>query len=76
MLVEYDLFIIDYSSVSFDFLYMKKFVIFYYFDVKKFFRKGILRSIKDIFIGDIVYIEKELIFLIEDNIKNFKNMEY
>lgn len=76
LLVEHDLLITDYSSVSFDFSYMKKPVIFYHFDVKKFFRKGILRSIKDTFIGDIAHTEKELISLIEDNIKNPKNMEY
>ena len=54
---------------------MKKPVIFYHFDVKKFFRKGILRSIRDTFIGDIAHTEKELISLIEDNIKNPKNMK-
>ncbi|MDU3184730.1 MAG: hypothetical protein E6678_01700, partial [Staphylococcus epidermidis] len=31
---------------------------------------------KDTFIGDIAHTEKELISLIEDNIKNPKNMEY
>ena len=34
LLVEHDLLITDYSSVSFDFSYMKKPVIFYHFDVK------------------------------------------
>ena len=75
LLVEHDLLITDYSSVSFDFSYMKN-LSFSIILMSKIFRKGILRSIKDTFIGDIAHTEKELISLIEDNIKNPKNMEY
>src|SRR5699024_3056368 len=35
LLIEHDVLITDYSSVSFDFSYMKKPVIFFHFDVEK-----------------------------------------
>ncbi|MGW7859280.1 CDP-glycerol glycerophosphotransferase family protein [Staphylococcus xylosus] len=65
LLIEHDILITDYSSVSFDFSYMNKPVIFYHFDVDQFFRKGILRPIEETFIGDIIYNENELIKRIE-----------
>ncbi|SUM33873.1 galactosamine-containing minor teichoic acid biosynthesis protein [Staphylococcus gallinarum] len=65
LLIEHDLLITDYSSVSFDFTYMNKPVIFYHFDVKRFFRKGILRPIHETFLGDIVNDEKSLVTLIK-----------
>lgn len=68
LLIEHDILITDYSSVSFDFSYMKKPVIFYHFDVDRFFRKGILRPIAETFIGDIAYNETELLNKIEKTI--------
>src|SRR5690606_38546481 len=59
-----------YSTVSFDFLKMDKPVIYYHFDVRRFFRKGILRPIDETFIGGIAYTEEEMIDLIEDRLKN------
>lgn len=69
LLINHDLLITDYSSVSFDFSYMNKPVLFYHFDVAHFFRKGILRPINDTFIGDIAYSENELIYNIEAALK-------
>ena len=70
LLIEHDLLITDYSSVSFDFTYMNKPVIFYHFDVKRFFRKGILRPIHETFLGEIVSDETSLVKLIGDYIKS------
>ncbi|PNZ71895.1 CDP-glycerol glycerophosphotransferase family protein, partial [Mammaliicoccus stepanovicii] len=70
LLIEHDLLITDYSSVSFDFTYMNKPVIFYHFDVERFFRKGILRPIHETFLGDIVYEEKNLIERINNAVMN------
>lgn len=65
LLMEHDILITDYSSVSFDFSYMKKPVIFFHFDVEAFFRKGILRPVEETFIGDIAYSENEVLNKIE-----------
>lgn len=70
LLIEHDLLITDYSSVSFDFSYMKKPVIFFHFDIERFFRKGILRPVEDTFIGEVVYNKTELINNIERMIKS------
>ena len=51
--------------MSFDFSYMKKPVIFFHFDVERFFKKGIFRPIEETFIGDIVYDEKEVLDKVE-----------
>lgn len=77
LLIEHDLLITDYSSVSFDFTYMNKPVIFYHFDVERFFRKGILRPIHETFLGDIFYDEKKLVNQIYDYVINdtFKKVE-
>lgn len=69
LLVEHDILITDYSSVSFDFSYMKKPVIFFHFDIERFFRKGILRPVEETFIGKIAYNKSELINNIEKLIK-------
>lgn len=75
LLIEHDILITDYSSVSFDFSYMKKPVIFFHFDIEKFFRKGILRPSEETFIGEIAYneneIAKKLEHLIENNDLNY-----
>jgi len=68
LLIEHALLITDYSSVSFDFTMMKKPVIFYHFDVKRFFRKGILRPIDETFLGGIANTEEEVIGLIEEHL--------
>ncbi|NYN97113.1 CDP-glycerol glycerophosphotransferase, partial [Salmonella enterica subsp. enterica serovar Typhimurium] len=61
-------------SVSFDFTLMNKPVIYYHFDVRKFFRQGKLRPLFQTFIGDIARTEDDLIDLIESQIKlNFKS---
>src|SRR5699024_2823222 len=65
LLIEHDILITDYSSVSFDFSYMKKPVIFFHFDVDKFFKKGILRPVEETFIGDIAYNEDDILAKIE-----------
>ncbi|TCT19881.1 CDP-glycerol glycerophosphotransferase (TagB/SpsB family) [Melghiribacillus thermohalophilus] len=64
------LMITDYSSVSFDFNYQGKPVIFYHFDFRQFFSKGILREKDETFIGDIVNNEEQLIRAIEYYINN------
>ncbi|KFN90523.1 GgaB family minor teichoic acid biosynthesis protein [Tetragenococcus muriaticus 3MR10-3] len=70
LLIEHDLLITDYSSISFDFSYMNKPVIFFHFDVERFFRKGILRPVEETFIGKIAYNKNELIDNIERAIKS------
>ena len=65
LLIEHDILITDYSSVSFDFSYMKKPVIFFHFDVDKFFKKGILRPVEETFIGDVAYKEDDILAKIE-----------
>lgn len=70
LLIQHALLITDYSSVSFDFTVMKKPVIFYHFDVGRFFRKGILRGVEETFLGRIGKEEDELVTLIEERIKS------
>ncbi|ANU10221.1 teichoic acid biosynthesis protein [Planococcus antarcticus DSM 14505] len=77
LLIDHALLITDYSSVSFDFTLLNKPVVYYHFDVDRFFRKGILRPIEETFIGGIGSYEEELITIIEDRIKSdFANFEY
>ena len=64
------LMITDYSSVSFDFNYLSKPVVFYHFDFNRFFKNGILRPVKETFIGEIATNERQLIHLIENYIKS------
>ncbi|MGO1923786.1 MAG: CDP-glycerol glycerophosphotransferase family protein [Jeotgalicoccus sp.] len=74
LLIDHSLLITDYSSVSFDFTLMNKPVIYYHFDVRKFFRQGKLRPLFHTFIGDIARTEDDLIDLIEQQIKlNFQS---
>src|SRR5699024_975307 len=70
LLINHALLITDYSSVSFDFVMMNKPVIYYHFDVKRFFRNGILRPIEETFIGEIAYTEEDLINLIKERLEN------
>jgi CDP-glycerol glycerophosphotransferase (TagB/SpsB family) len=65
LLIENKLMITDYSSVSFDFNYMSKPIIFYHFDSDTFFKNGILRPIEETFLGDICKTEEAIIDSIE-----------
>ncbi len=74
LLIDHSLLITDYSSVSFDFTLMDKPVIYYHFDVRKFFRQGKLRPLYQTFIGEIARTEDDLVNLIEQQIKlNFQS---
>lgn len=76
LLIMSHLLITDYSSVSFDYSFMKKPVIFFHFDYKRFFRKGILRPVSDTFLGSIVYDVKSLIDqIIEYDANNYLEKE-
>lgn len=66
LLIEHDILITDYSSVSFDFSYMQKPVIFFHFDVDQFFKKGILRPVEETFVGAVAYNENEILAKIEN----------
>lgn len=70
LLIDHDILITDYSSVSFDFSYMKKPVIFFHFDINRFFKKGILRPIDETFVGSTAYNENELLSKLEELIHN------
>lgn len=65
LMLESNLMITDFSSVSFDFNYMSKPIIFYHFDQDQFFANGILRPIEETFLGDICKTEEEVIDAIE-----------
>lgn len=69
LLLESSLMITDYSSVSFDFNYMSKPIIFYHFDQDRFFANGILRPIEETFLGDICKTEDEIVDAIEYYLK-------
>lgn len=76
LLIRHALLITDYSSVSFDFTLLDKPVVYYHFDVDRFFRRGILRPIDETFIGGIASHEEELVSIIEDRIlHNFANFD-
>lgn len=70
LLMATHLLITDYSSVSFDYSFMKKPVIFFHFDFKRFFRKGILRPMKETFLGSVVHDSNALIDQIIEYQKN------
>lgn len=70
LLIESSLMITDFSSVSFDFNYMSKPIIFYHFDQDSFFGNGILRPINETFLGDICTNENEIVDTIEYYIEN------
>lgn len=68
LLIRHALLVTDYSSVSFDFTILHKPVVYYHFDVERFFRRGILRPVDETFIGGIASHEEELVSIIEDRI--------
>ncbi|MGD7043299.1 CDP-glycerol glycerophosphotransferase family protein [Jeotgalibacillus proteolyticus] len=69
LLKENSLMITDYSSVSFDFSYLSKPVIYYHFDRDSFFKGGIMRPFEETFLGDVVHTEEELIECIKKSIE-------
>ncbi|WP_173915589.1 CDP-glycerol glycerophosphotransferase family protein [Halobacillus sp. Marseille-Q1614] len=76
LLLESNFMITDYSSVSFDYHYMEKPVVFYHFDRESFFRNGILRPVEETFLGDICFTEDSLIQKVQSYIENgFKERE-
>lgn len=68
----------DYSSVFFDFAYMKKPVIYYHFDYeeyeKKHYKEGYFTEIKDGF-GPVLYTEEEVCDYLNYLVKNNSRME-
>ncbi|WP_339283206.1 CDP-glycerol glycerophosphotransferase family protein [Oceanobacillus sp. FSL K6-3682] len=76
LLIDHALLITDFSSVSFDFTLMNKPVIYYHFDVNRFFKRGILRPVEETFLGKIARNEADLVDMIEESIENhFKNFD-
>lgn len=76
LLLESNIMITDYSSVSSDFNYMSRPIIFYHFDQDRFFANGILRPIEETFLGDICKEEEEVIDSIEYYVeRNFTEKE-
>lgn len=73
LLIESSILITDYSSVAFDFAYMRKPLIYYQFDQKEYTEKhhqeGYFKYDSDGF-GPVVTQEKDLILQIEDILKN------
>lgn len=73
LLIESSILITDYSSVAFDFAYMRKPLIYYQFDQKEYNEKyhqgGYFKYDSDGF-GPVVTQEKDLILQIEDILKN------
>ncbi|MRX68167.1 CDP-glycerol glycerophosphotransferase, TagB/SpsB family [Flavobacterium resistens] len=69
-----DLLITDYSSVFFDYLLMKKPIIFYAFDLEdyKLNSRNMYFDYEEIVFGNIIYSYKELVKLLATS--NFKNM--
>lgn len=78
LLIETDILITDYSSVFFDFAYMKKPVLYYQFDQKDFFadhyQKGYFSYERDGF-GPVVCHERELIKELETCLKGACEMQ-
>lgn len=82
LLKESKILITDYSSIAFDFAYMRKSVIYYQFDKKQYdeehYSKGYYNYTSNGF-GPIVYKEKELIkeliYLLNDNLIKIKYID-
>lgn len=69
-----NLLVTDYSSIAFEFAYLRKSTIYYQFDSKKFFashtyRKGYFDYVRDGF-GEVCFTEKKLIKFLIDYMKN------
>ncbi|MDQ0352681.1 CDP-glycerol glycerophosphotransferase (TagB/SpsB family) [Alkalibacillus filiformis] len=70
LIKEHNLMITDYSSVSMDFNYLGKPVVFYQFDYNRFFKNGILREPEKTFLGDIESTEDDLVNRIKSYIES------
>ncbi|MGE6257440.1 CDP-glycerol glycerophosphotransferase family protein [Heyndrickxia sporothermodurans] len=70
LLIQSSIMITDFSSVSFDFSYMNKPVIFYHFDFDTFFKRGILRDPEETFLGSIVHDVSSINSELESYIQN------
>lgn len=76
LLIDHALLITDFSSVSFDFTLMNKPVIYYHFDVNRFFKRGILRPVEETFLGKIAQNEADIVDMIAESIENnFKKFD-
>lgn len=73
-ILESEILITDYSSVSWDFLYMNKEVIFYQFDLQKYkSTRGSYIELNDNLFGSVVYEQNTLINVLETIINDKKN---
>lgn len=70
LLKDNSLMITDFSSVSFDFTYLSKPVVYYHFDRDSFFKGGMMRPFDETFLGDVATEEEELIGIIEQHVMN------
>ena len=76
LLKDNSLMITDFSSVSFDFTYLSKPVVYYHFDRDSFFKGGMMRPFDETFLGDVASEEEELIGYIEKHVlTGFKENE-
>ncbi|MFB5661492.1 CDP-glycerol glycerophosphotransferase family protein [Alteribacillus sp. HJP-4] len=76
LLMKAALLVTDYSSVSFDFNYLQRPVLFYHFDQERFFEHGSLRPLEETFLGETAESEEELIHHIhEAAFRNFTESE-
>lgn len=69
-----DVLITDYSSVMFDYAYLKKPMIFYAYDLEKYLygERGVYLDYENIVPGPVVKTTQEII----DNLKDYNNLEY
>lgn len=82
LLIKASVLITDYSSVHFDFAYMRKPVIYYQYDQKDFLEKHVGRDHKETYykydrdcFGPITYNEKDLLKVLEKTIKSNNKLE-
>lgn len=71
LIQESSLLVTDYSSVVFDFNYLKKPIVFYQFDIFEYLkRRGSYVDLTKDLIGDVAYTKAELLNLITDYVNN------
>ena len=68
-----DILVTDYSSVVFDFLILKRPVIFFTYDLEEYIKndRGMYQPFEEIIVGEVVKNTEELIISIDKNITNF-----